>query len=92
MAEVETSALAGGPSIVRLALTGAAVFSIIFAVYWMRSALEASVGPGVFLPIFSPAAKLTSAAFGLGFFLSILFGALAGALSALFYNLFAPRG
>ena len=92
MADVEARNLGGNPNIIRCALTGAAVLAIIFAVYWIRAVLETSIDPLTLVPIYSPAADLTSGAFGVGFFLSILFGALGGALSALFYDLFAPRG
>ena len=90
MARVEASGTVGRLNILRCALTGGAVLGVLFAVCWLGAALSIPRGPHMFLAIFSPAAAQFSSALGIGFCWSILFGAAAGALSALFYNLFSP--
>jgi len=91
MAEDEAKGAGRDMNITCCALTGAAVVAVIFAVYWTRAALETSLGPHISVALFSPAVDLTPAALGTAFILSILFGALVGALSAFFHNLFVPR-
>ena len=92
MADVGANEAERELNIFRCALTGAAVMGVIFSVFWLGAALNLPRGPHMFLAIFSPDAGSTTAALGLGLCRSILFGALAGALSAHFYNVFAPRG
>ena len=94
MARVETSGTVGKLSILRCAMTGGAVFGVLFAICWLGAALNIPRGPHMFLAIFSPAAVPSALALGAGFCWSILFGAAVGTLSAVFYNLFSssPRG
>lgn len=90
MARVETSGTVGKLNVLRCAMTGGAVLGVLFAICWLGAALDIPRGPHMFLAIFAPAVAPSAVALGAGFCWSILFGAAAGASSALFYNLFSP--
>ncbi len=83
---VDTSQL----SVNRLAITGAIVVLIVFAICWITAAFGI-IGSHAFVGLFTIAPVQSVAALGMGSLWAVVFGAVAGALIALCYNLTAPR-
>lgn len=76
------------------AATGAATVAVLYALCWVGAALGWNAASHLYLSLFSTEAPTSLAALLQGVCLSIGFGAIAGALIALFSNLFgflAPR-
>jgi len=80
----ETSKL----SVVRCAATGAAVLSAILVLCWLAAALFGPMGSHMYMTMFTLSAPGSFIALAAGLCWSIIFGALVGALFAVFYNLF----
>ena len=70
----------------RCALTGATVLAILYIVCWAAAALGFSGGSHLYLSIFTLAPVASLKALGVGLVWSVVFGAVAGALTAVTYN------
>lgn len=80
--------------IVHFAVTGAATAALLYALCWAGAALGWSAASHLYLSLFTTEPPISWAALVQGFCLSIGFGAIAGALLAMFANLcgfLAPR-
>ncbi|MEG3146169.1 hypothetical protein U1839_16065 [Sphingomonas sp. RT2P30] len=78
----------GKLSIVRCAATGAAVLFAIFVLCWIAAALFGPMASHMYMTMFTPALPGSFIALAAGLCWSIIFGAVVGALFAIFYNLF----
>jgi hypothetical protein len=80
--------------LIHFAVTGALTAAVLYALCWGGAALGWSAASHLYLSLFTTEPAASSAALVQGVCLSIGFGALAGALTAVFANLFgflAPR-
>ena len=89
MIEQSTAGIAG-LSISRLASTGAFAVGAIFAVCWTAAAVGI-VGSHAFIGLFTLAPTASLDALAMGGICALIFGAVAGALIAIGYNLFGRR-
>lgn len=74
--------------IVRSALAGAAVVAVLFAACWIGTAVSGLAVSHMFIALFTAEPVASQAALVQGLASAIVFGAIAGALVAFFYNLF----
>ena len=72
--------------VLRCALTGAIVLGGLFLLCWLGAVLGMTGGSHAFLSLFTQAAGATTPSLVFGLCWSIIFGALAGGLTALVYN------
>ncbi|CAN5285597.1 hypothetical protein BH10PSE14_BH10PSE14_20570 [soil metagenome] len=79
---------AGRLNVVRCAATGAALLSAIFVLCWLAAALFGAIGSHMYMAMFTPTLPGSFIALAAGLCWSILFGAVAGGVLAVFYNLF----
>lgn len=80
--------------IIHFAATGAATAALLYALCWAGAALGWNAASHLYLSLFTTEPSSSWAALFQGFCLSIGFGAVGGALVAMFANLFgflAPR-
>ncbi len=80
--------------LIHFAATGAAAAAVLYALCWAGAAIGWNAASHLYLSLFSTEASTSLPALLQGVCLSIGFGAIAGALIALFANLFgflAPR-
>lgn len=73
----------------RATATGALALSTLFALCWAGAVVVNLPVTHAFIPLFTAADMRSAAALAEGVGASLAFGAVAGALIALFYNLFA---
>jgi len=76
----------------RSALTGAAALGVLFILCWAGAVIFPTAVSHMFVALFTQAVFTTIAALVQGLGSALAFGALAGALVATFYNLFARFG
>ena len=84
---------ASSPQIHRLGLfqgaaVGAATFFVVYLLCWVGATLGWTAASRLYLGLFTTAAITSGYALGQGLCLSLAFGAVVGALVALFFNLF----
>ena len=80
--------------VIHLALVGAMTFALLYVLCWAGAVLGFSGVSHLYLALFAPGDTTTIAALALSVCLSLVWGALTGALIAIFFNLFgslAPR-
>ena len=78
--------------VLRCAATGAVVLTVVFVLCWAATALSALPASHMFVALFTTAPEASVTALGVGLGAAPAFGALAGALTALAYNVFAFLG
>lgn len=76
----------------RCAATGAGTFAALLVLCWIGVVFVPSLGSHMFVELFTRAPMNSYSALVGGSCASLIFGALSGALTAFFYNLFKPRG
>jgi len=76
-----------GVGVLRSAATGAAVAAIVFALCWIGAAIGLN-GAHTYIGLFTTASDTSFAAFWIGSGVSVLVGALIGALTAIAYKAF----
>ena len=81
-----------GIGVFRCALTGAAALGVLFILCWAGAVIFPTAVSHMFVALFTQAVFTTIAALVQGLGSALAFGALAGALVATFYNLFARFG
>jgi hypothetical protein len=74
--------------ILRCTATGAAVMAVIFAVCWLAAVANMAPASHMYMLLFSIAPISSVQALTVGVCWSLAFGALAGALVAIFYRVF----
>ena len=80
--------------VIHLALVGAATFALLYLICWAGAVLGFTGVSHLYLALFAPGETTTMAALLQSVCLSLGWGALTGALIAIFFNLFgflAPR-
>lgn len=75
--------------VLRCALTGAASLAVLFFLCWVGAVLFPTIVSHMFVALFTGAIFTTLAALLQGLCSSAIFGALAGSVVAIFYNIFA---
>lgn len=75
---------------IRLAVAGALTAGVVFALCWLGTFVPYTSPTHAYIGLFTTAPIGSAAALAEGGLWSLLFGALAGALFALVYNLAAP--
>lgn len=86
----ETSVLSRKASVLRVALTGALASGVFFVLCWVGAFLPIGPAPHMYLELFTYAEISSGLALLQGLCWSFVFGLVAGALIAFFYNLLAP--
>lgn len=85
----ESRVVSGKAGILRFALTGAFAATVFFLLCWLGAAL--GIGPThMYVALFTDAEVSSGLALIEGGCWSLVFGLIAGALIAFFYNLLAP--
>jgi hypothetical protein len=84
----ETTDSSAPLNILRCAATGAATLAIIFAVCWVTAVVGIVPASHMYISLFTNAPTGSGQALSVGIYWSLAFGALAGALIAVFYRAF----
>ena len=79
----------GKVGVLRFSITGALSAGAFFILCWLAAWLSISLVSHMFIPLFTDAAATSGLALFKGTCAAVLFGLVAGALIALFYNLLA---
>ena len=85
----ETHVIRGRLPVVRCAAAGAVALGALFVLCWIGAALGWTNASHMYISLFTPAPVGSTAALGVGLCWSLVFGALAGALIALAFNVLA---
>ena len=82
----DTPVLGGRLAVRRCAAVGVIVFGVLFVLCWLGATLGWLNASHMYISLFTNAPVASLAAFGAGLCWSVVFGGLAGALTALAYN------
>ena len=85
----ETRIAPGKVGVLRFSITGALSAAVFFILCWVASLLSIDLITHGFIPLFTDAELTSTMALFQGTCMALLFGLVAGALIALFYNLLA---
>lgn len=87
---VENNGSRRNANVLRLAATGALAAGIFYVICWLGAFLPIGPATHMYLKLFTNAQINSGLALVQGLCWSIIFGLIAGALIAFFYNLLAP--